>query len=339
MRETFRARCTSSEPRVGVLAGTRLSNDRLTFRLISRLQGLKAEESTELEPSIFLLQDDNEIIELKPSGYESEAILQSLVAKYPQQLLGEHMSHETPRRWLLVSPEYGVPSEEMGGNRWALDHLFLDQDGIPTLVEVKRSSDTRIRREVVGQMLEYASNGVVYWPPAQIQAQYEASCRTKGEDPETSLAEHFGLEVEYDAFWDSVATNLRAGRIRMLFVADEIPAELRRMVEFLNGQMQASEVLAVEVKQYSSGGHKTLVPRVIGLTAEAERKKLAAAHPWGEARFFEELAPVASASEQSLARDLLQYGNEDERLAVKWGRGRTWGSFTVATPGRSGLSL
>jgi hypothetical protein len=31
----------------------------------------------------------------------------------------------------------------------------LDQDAVPTLVEVKRSSDTRIRREVMGQMSDY----------------------------------------------------------------------------------------------------------------------------------------------------------------------------------------
>jgi hypothetical protein len=34
----------------------------------------------------------------------------------------------------------------------------FDQNAVPTLVEVKRSSDTRIRREVVGQMLDYAAN-------------------------------------------------------------------------------------------------------------------------------------------------------------------------------------
>jgi len=42
----------------------------------------------------------------------------------------------------------------------------LDQDAIPTIVEVKRSTDTRIRREVVGQMLGYAANAVVYCPGA-----------------------------------------------------------------------------------------------------------------------------------------------------------------------------
>jgi len=58
---------------------------------------------------------------------------------------------------------------EEGGDCWFVDHLLIDQDGIPTLVEVKRSTDTRIRREVVGQMLDYAANAVVYWPVETIK--------------------------------------------------------------------------------------------------------------------------------------------------------------------------
>jgi hypothetical protein len=86
------------------------------------------------------------------------------------------MNVEAPRRWLLVSRELAVPAEEGGGGRWAVDHLFLDQDGVPTIVEVKRCSDSRIRREVVGQMLDYAANAVVYWPVEDIRARYEATC-------------------------------------------------------------------------------------------------------------------------------------------------------------------
>jgi hypothetical protein len=37
--------------------------------------------------------------------------------------------------------------------RWSVDHVFPDQDAVPTIVEVKRRSNTRIRREVVGRML------------------------------------------------------------------------------------------------------------------------------------------------------------------------------------------
>jgi hypothetical protein len=46
---------------------------------------------------------------------------------------------------------------------------------------------------------------------------------------------------EPDAFWRQVDANLRAGRVRMVFVADRIPPELRRIVEFLNEQMRPAE--------------------------------------------------------------------------------------------------
>jgi hypothetical protein len=147
-----------------------------------------------------------------------------------------------------------------------VDHLFLDQDAIPTLVEVKRSSDTRIRREVVGQMLDYAANGVVYWPVEVIRARFEKTCQERQCDPATELARFLGEGVEPEQFWLQVKTNLQAGRIRMVFVADEIPDELRRIVEFLNSQMDPAEVLAVEIRQFVGEKLKTLVPRVIGQT-------------------------------------------------------------------------
>jgi len=127
----------------------------------------------------------------------------------------------------------GVPAGEEGEERWSLDHLFLDQDGVPTLVEVKRISDTRIRRTVVAQMLDYAANAVVYWPVERIRAAFEA-----GEaDAAEKLAGLLGEGSDPEQFWAKVKTNLQAGRIRMLFVADAIPPELRRIVEFLNEQM------------------------------------------------------------------------------------------------------
>lgn len=96
-----------------------------------------------------------QLVELTEQAYDSEALLQKLLSDYPSLLAGDQIDSVTPRRWLLIKPEMEVPSEEDGYGRWFIDHLFLDQDGIPTLVEVKRSSDTRLRREVVGQMLDY----------------------------------------------------------------------------------------------------------------------------------------------------------------------------------------
>src|SRR6185369_2549946 len=91
-------------------------------------------------------------------------------------LTGDQMSGSAPRKWLLMKREAGIPGEDAGGARWSADHLFLDQDGIPTIVEVKRSTDTRIRREVVGQMLDYAANAVAYWPVETIRSRLDSRC-------------------------------------------------------------------------------------------------------------------------------------------------------------------
>ena len=131
---------------------------------------------------IYLLQSGDSLVRMDEKPCESEALLQELLAKYPNLMAGEQMDSARPRRWLLIKREAELASEEDGANRWSVDHLFLDQDGIPTIVEVKRSSDTRIRREVVGQMLDYAANAVVYWPAEDIRAKFEARCEVEGRD-------------------------------------------------------------------------------------------------------------------------------------------------------------
>ena len=215
-----------------------------------------------------------------------------MLAKYPNLLAGDQINNEAPRRWLLVSREASLPSEEGGAGRWAVDHLFLDQDAIPTLVEVKRSTDTRIRREVVGQMLDYAANAVVYWPMEQIRAQFEATCQSQELEAEQVITDFLTPEANPEEFWQQMKTNLQAGKVRLVFVADKIPSELQRIVEFLNVQMDPAEVLALEVKQYKGQGLKTLVPKIIGLTAAVQQKKTSGsgeARQWDEPSFFQEL--------------------------------------------------
>src|SRR5215217_7482824 len=87
--------------------------------------------------------------------YLAESDLQAHLAAHPE-LLSAEAAEDERRRWLLVRREMGVADRTDGTDRWGLDHLCVDQDAIPTFVEVKRSSDTRLRREVVGQMLDYA---------------------------------------------------------------------------------------------------------------------------------------------------------------------------------------
>jgi len=221
---------------------------------------------------IYLL-NNLELVELIETAYETEDLLQGYLDDHPKLLAGEQIDPDQPRRWLLIRREASIPDSDTSGGRWAVDHLFVDQDGIPTLVEVKRSTDTRLRREVVGQMLDYAANAVSYWPIEHLIAQFEATCVKKKLDPDAEVAALIGSDASIDDFWHGVKTNLQAGRIRMIFVADIIPTELRVIVEFLNEQLDPAEVYAVEVKKYTDGNATAFVPRVIGATVQAQQHK------------------------------------------------------------------
>lgn len=241
---------------------------------------------------VFVLKDSKTLIPMEAAQFATEDVFQTLLADFPLLLSGDQIDPGAPRRWLLIRREKSVPSENGGAARWSMDHLFVDQDGIPTLVEVKRQSDTRIRREVVGQMLDYAANAVVYWPVEELRAEFEAACTAKGANPEEEFRESLRLDLSLDAFWQLVKTNLQAGRIRMLFVADLIPVELRRIVEFLNEQMDPAEVLALELRQYEGEGLKTLVPMLFGQTQQAQQRKGTeqAATEWTEEEILDEIS-------------------------------------------------
>jgi len=71
-------------------------------------------------------------------------------------------------------------------------------------------------------------------------------------------------------------------------VADVIPLELRRIVEFLNEQMDTVEVLAIELRQFASKDLKTLVPTVYGQTQEAAGKRSAGVQ-WDLEAIFDKL--------------------------------------------------
>ncbi len=274
---------------------------------------------------VFLIQADGQLVEMSEENYGQEADFQELLAKYPNLLAGNQINDAQPRRWLLISREAALPSEENGSDRWSVDHLFLDQDAIPTLVEVKRSSDTRIRREVIGQMLEYAANAVVYWPVEEIRAKFDATCQTRGLNSDDALEDFLGPSEDPAAFWQKTKTNLQAGKIRMLFVADEIPRELKRIVEFLNEQMTPAEVLAVEIKQFTGQGLKTLIPIVHGQTGKKDNNS-GSKKQWDEESFFKELKSRRNVEEAEIARKILDWAR-DKLPRFWWGKGKQDGSF------------
>ncbi len=209
---------------------------------------------------------------LTAQAFEEEDELQALIAEHPELLAWEQMRPGGSKGWILIKREMGIAKDAGAGDWWAVDHLFIDQDAVPTLVEVKRGASSEVRRKVVGQMLEYAAHAWQTWTADSLRRAYRGE-GPSADERDNELRELLGVDDE-GKFWQEVSDNLAAKRLRLLFVADDIPDELTRIVEFLNATMRDVEVLAVEIKKFDGeSGPQTLVPRVIGRTAKPATTK------------------------------------------------------------------
>lgn len=270
---------------------------------------------------VFLV-DGDDLVEMQHSAYVDEADLQSLLEHHPDLMPGRQINPGSPREWLLIAREQGVPDALGAADLWSADHLFVDQDGVPTIVEVKRSSDTRIRREVVGQMLDYAANGVRNWPVERLRA--DLAARLGGPDRADEAVRAFldradRPDTTVEALWAGVEANLQAGRLRLLFVADVIPPTLRRIIEFLNEQMTQCEVLGIEIRQYVAAGRRVLAPTVVGQSGQSARTKR---QP--DSRTFAELMASASDEVRELESRLNSLAEEQGWLVTTSSAGRQY---------------
>ena len=117
-------------------------------------------------------------------------------------------------------------------------------------------------------MLDYAANSMVYWPKGEMQRQFILTCEKAGKTPQEEWSRVYGNSLDYVSFWETADINLKQGKVRLIFVADYIPPELQRIIEFLNERMSPTEVLGIEIRQYVGGGLSTHIPRIIGHTSE-----------------------------------------------------------------------
>lgn len=274
-----------------------------------------------VDDAIFLLSG-GALTPMVETPYDNEAILQKALEEYPALLAGSATGGDAGNL-LLVRREMPV-GDSAGVQSMSLDHLFLDSSGVPVLVEVKRSSDTRARREVVAQMLDYAANGVAYWPVERLRTFVEEAAAKDGGDASTVLQESLGVE-DPDRYWRTVEDNLRAGRVRLIFLADRLTPGLVRIIEFLNEKMRDTEVLGIELPQFrSDAGAVVYVPRVVGRTTVAINEKGGnTGQKWNRERLMSAAQEVCQPAEVSLINSLM--------VDVTLRKGRfSWGTGTTA---------
>lgn len=271
--------------------------------------------------------------------------LQLLLEKNPDLLPGDQISPQEPRRWLPVKREMPVPDPSSGVDRWSIDFFFVDQDATPTFVECKRFKDTRARREVVGQMFEYAANGQYYWTKDRLREYAEKTAEGNGLSLEDAVGSIGPEDPSVDAFFERVEDNLREGQIRIVFFMEESPMELRSVVDFLNKQMERSEVLLVEARQFSHHGMKVVVPTLFGYTeqARAVKRRVTVTTPggrkrWDERLFFEDAEEQLEGEHLAALRKLYAFARSGA-TGISWGTGNITGSFTPKWAGLGGEGI
>lgn len=192
-------------------------------------------------------------------GKKLEEALQTLIEKHPQVIPGNQIDPESddPPRFVLLHRE--MP---LGG--WSLDHLLVDQRAVPTLLEAKLVQNPEARREVVGQILEYAANAARVWGDGQARRKAEEFWQKKGKDIGKIIHEHLNWD-NVEAFWEQVEENLEIGRIRLIIAADELRPEVERMIDYLNGEMRNARLFGLELRCYGRESDSlVLVPRIVG---------------------------------------------------------------------------
>lgn len=286
---------------------------------------------------LFEIRDNGDVREAKAVRISDEAReLRDLLAHNPFLLPGDQIDPESPRRWLVVRKEMPVPDPGGGGSRWSVDVLLCDQAGVPTFVECKRFADTRARREVVGQMLEYAANGHFYWNRAELESYVEATAATQGKSTEDLLAELDPEDADsLEELLDQFVEKLREGQVRLVFFMENAPQELKSIVDFLNRQTERTEVLLVEARVYEADGKRLVSPALFGYTEEARRAKRSVTVSAGERRkkwtaeaFFVDARENLDEEQVAVLQEGLSLGREFG-CRISWGTGTRRGSFSL----------
>jgi hypothetical protein len=199
------------------------------------------------------------------TGHKSEDDLQELLATSPD---------------LLPGSETGLPMavvRELRVSTGQIDVVGVDVEGDLTLCECKLASNPGARREVVGQLLEYAG-------ALQNMSFEEFSDRfaaRAGRSLVDEVGEIAGEDFERDSFEAQVVENLQTGRFRLVFAVDAITDALKQTVVYLNDHLD-SAVLALELAYLRDGEVEMLLPAVYG-EESAERKTRARRPPVADA--------------------------------------------------------
>jgi hypothetical protein len=156
-------------------------------------------------------------------GAVSEADIQALVHKHPGCLpIAE------------IDPMFSGPvpiCTELNTVAGPIDIFMVTPSGLPVLIECKLWRNPEGRREVVGQILDYAKE-LSRWSSSDLQREVSRRLNRDG-NPLLEMVRAVDSKVEEMPFNDALTANLRRGRFLLLIVGDGIREGVEAIAEYL----------------------------------------------------------------------------------------------------------
>ena len=221
--------------------------------------------------TLVLMSDDAppQVVERVPQGEaRREHTLRDLIYGNPTILPVRDIDPGYGRLF-TVARELNIPGVGF------IDVLLADEHGRLVVVECKLWRNPQARREVVGQILDYARE-LSRYGYEDLQRQITIATRRPG-NVLYALAREAGGTLDEAQFVDRVSRDLSAGRFLLLIAGDGIAEGTRRIGEYLRAQPGlAFEFALIEFAEYraedASGHMQTIVqPRVLAQTVTIER--------------------------------------------------------------------
>ena len=156
-----------------------------------------------------------------------------------------------------------------------IDNLLITPSGLPIIVECKLWRNPEGRREVVGQILDYAKE-LSRWSSSDLQREVAKRSDLPG-SPLLTLLQSAGHEVDEIAFNDALTSNLRRGRFLLLIVGDGIREGVEAIASYLQAHLGlhfSLGLVEMPIFRLPDGSH-LVTPRVLARTTMITRNVIA----------------------------------------------------------------
>ena len=153
-----------------------------------------------------------------------------------------------------------------------IDNFFISSKGYLVLVETKLWRNPEARREVVGQIIDYAKD-IKEWDYEKINSIYKKYNNTNKSLFSKLVESNYQEEDNEANFIDILEKNIKNSRFLLMIVGDGIREGVERMTEFLNNTPNMQYRLALcELEVYDlEDGKRLVIPQLTTKTSIIER--------------------------------------------------------------------